>query len=279
MARSIWNGVVSFGMVSIPVKLYTATESKDVSFNTLHKKCGTRIKQLRWCPTCEKEVEWGDVVRGYEYTKEEYVVLTDDDFAKLPLTSKHTIDLAAFVKSDAIDPIFYEKSYYLEPDETGIKPFVLLMRALHKKGLTAVAKLAIRNKERLCALRAYDGTLMLETLYYPDEVRVQKGADLPSVKVSEKELGMAFSLIDLMLEEFKPEEYNDHYREALMEIINAKLQGAQIVAAPAPARGKVVDLMSALKASVEAAKGGRKAAPKRAPAQMPAARRRKAAAG
>ena len=279
MARSIWNGVVSFGMVSIPVKLYTATESKDVSFNTLHKKCGTRIKQLRWCATCEKEIEWGDVVRGYEYTKDEYVVLTDEDFAKLPLASKHTIDLAAFVKSDHIDPIYYEKSYYLEPDETGIKPYVLLMRALQKKGLTAVAKLAIRNKERLCALRPYDGTLMLETLYYPDEVRVQKGADLPSIKVSEKELSMASSLIDLMLEDFKPEEYKDRYREALMEIINAKLQGAQIVEAPAPARGKVVDLMSALKASVEAAKGGRKAAPKRALERLPAARRRKAAAG
>jgi DNA end-binding protein Ku len=279
MARSIWNGVVSFGMVSIPVKLYTATDSKDISFNQLHKKCGSRMKQLRWCPTCEREVEWDEVSRGYEYAKDEYVVLTEEDFAKLPLASKHTIDLAAFVKSDAIDPIFYEKSYYLEPDETGIKPFVLLMRALHKKGLTAVAKLAIRNKERLCALRPYDGTLMLETLYYPDEVRVQKGADLPSVKVSEKELSMAFSLIDLMLEEFQPAEYKDHYREALMEIINAKLQGAQIVEAPAPPRGKVVDLMSALKASVEAAKGGRKApAPKRASAPATPSRR-KAATG
>jgi len=279
MARSIWNGVVSFGMVSIPVKLYTATDSKDISFNQLHKKCGSRMKQLRWCPTCEREVEWDEVSRGYEYVKDEYVVVTEEDFAKLPLASKHTIDLAAFVKSDAIDPIFYEKSYYLEPDETGIKPFVLLMRALHKKGLTAVAKLAIRNKERLCALRPYDGTLMLETLYYPDEVRVQKGADLPSVKVSEKELSMAFSLIDLMLEDFKPEEYKDHYREALMEIINAKLQGAQIVEAPAPPRGKVVDLMSALKASVEAAKGGRKApAPKRTAARD-APPRRKAATG
>ncbi len=279
MARSIWNGVVSFGMVSIPVKLYTATDSKDISFNQLHKKCGSRMKQLRWCPTCEREVEWDEVSRGYEYAKDEYVVLTEEDFAKLPLASKHTIDLAAFVKSDAIDPIFYEKSYYLEPDETGIKPFVLLMRALHKKGLTAVAKLAIRNKERLCALRPYDGTLMLETLYYPDEVRVQKGADLPSVKVSEKELSMAFSLIDLMLEEFHPEEYKDQYREALMEIINAKLQGAQIVEAPAPPRGKVVDLMSALKASVEVAKGGRKApAPKRAPVRATPSRR-KAATG
>jgi DNA end-binding protein Ku len=280
MPRSIWNGVVSFGMVSIPVKLYTATESKDISFNTLHKKCGTRIKQLRWCPTCEKEVEWGDVVRGYEHTKEQYVVLTDEDFAKLPLTSKHTIDLAAFVKADQIDPIYYEKSYYLEPDETGIKPFVLLMRALQKKGLTAVAKLAIRNKERLCALRPYDGTLMLETLYYPDEVRVQKGVDLPTIKVSEKELAMATSLIDLMLEDFKPAEYKDNYREALMQIITAKLEGAQIVEAPAPPRGKVVDLMSALKASVDAAKSGRKApAPKRAPVRAAPARRRKAAAG
>ena len=278
MARSIWNGVVSFGMVSIPVKLYTATESKDISFNQLHKKCGSRMKQLRWCPTCDREVEWDEVQRGYEYGKEEYVVLTEEDFAKLPLASKHTIDLAAFVKSDAIDPIFYEKSYYLEPDETGIKPFVLLMRALHKKGLTAVAKLAIRNKERLCALRPYDGTLMLETLYYPDEVRVQKGADLPSIKVSEKELAMASSLIDLMLEDFKPEEYKDNYREALMEIIEAKLQGAEIVEAPAPPRGKVVDLMSALKASVEAAKG-KQAAPKRAVAAGANSRRRKAAAG
>jgi DNA end-binding protein Ku len=281
MARSIWNGVVSFGMVSIPVKLYTATESKDISFNQLHKKCGSRMKQLRWCPVCDREVEWDEVSRGYEYAKDEYVVLTEDDFSKLPLPSKHTIDLAGFVKADAIDPIYYEKSYYLEPDEVGLKPFVLLMRALQKKGLTAVAKLAIRNKERLCALRAYDGTLMLETLYYPDEVRVQKGADLPSIKVSEKELGMAFSLIDLMLEDFKPGEYKDSYRDALMEIINAKLQGSQIIEAPAPPKGKVVDLMSALKASVEAAKSGRKApAPKRAAVRdAGTARRRKVAAG
>src|SRR3990172_6209458 len=234
MARSIWNGVVSFGMVSIPVKLYTATESKDVSFNTLHKKCGTRIKQLRWCATCEKEIEWGDVVRGYEYTKDEYVVLTDEDFAKLPLASKHTIDLAAFVKSDHIDPIYYEKSYYLEPDETGIKPYVLLMRALQKKGLTAVAKLAIRNKERLCALRPYDGTLMLETLFYPDEIRVERGVDVPEVKVSAKELQMAYSLIELMTEEFNPAAYRDDDRQALAEIIEGKLSSGKIVEAPAP---------------------------------------------
>ena len=280
MARSIWNGVVSFGMVSIPVKLYTATDNKDVSFHQLHKTCGARIKQLRWCPSDEKAVEFDEIVRGYEYARDQHVVLTDEDFDKIPLPSKHTIELAAFVNADQIDPIFYERSYYLEPDETGIKPFALLMRALKKKGLTAVAKLAIRNKERLCALRPYDGTLMLETLYYPDEVRVQKGEGLPDVKVSEKELNMAFSLIDLMTEEFKPAEFKDNYRDALMEVINAKLEGEEIVEAPAPPRGKVVDLMSALKASVEAAKGrGKPAEAPRRAASPSTARKRKAAAG
>jgi DNA end-binding protein Ku len=285
MARSIWNGVVSFGMVSIPVKLYTATDSKDISFNQLHKKCGSRLKQLRWCPVDEEEVPYEEIDRGYQYSKDQYVVLDDADFEKLPLPSKHTIELSAFVKADDIDPVYYEKSYFVEPEETGLKPYALLMRALQKKGLTAVAKIAIRNKERLCALRPYDGTLMVETLYYPDEVRVQKGGEVPSVKVSEKEMQMAFSLIELMEEDFKPAQYTDNYREALMEVINAKLQGAEIVEAPAPPRGKVVDLMTALKASVDAAKTGRKAAPaaKRAASRnggsAAPARRRKAATG
>lgn len=276
MPRSIWNGVVSFGMVSIPVKLYTATESKDISFHLLHKKDNARIKQLRWCPVDERPVEWDEIVRGYEYAKDEHVILTDEDFGKLPLPSKHTIDLEGFVKAEEIDPIFYEKSYYLEPEETGLKPFVLLMRALQDKELTAVAKISVRNKERLCALRPYDGRLMLETLFYPDEVRVQKGAELPEVKVSKKELDMALSLIDLMIEEFEPEKYQDGYREALREIIEAKLQGAEIVEAPAAPAGKVVDLMAALKRSVESAKQRKEKEPE---APRRAARRRKAAAG
>jgi DNA end-binding protein Ku len=282
MPRSIWNGVISFGMVSIPVKLYTATESKDISFNQLHKDCGSRIKQLRWCPVHENEVAYDSIQRGYEYAKDQYVVLTEEDFEHLPLPSKHTIDLAGFVKMDDIDPIYYEKGYYLEADEKGLKPFVLLMRVLKKRGLTAIAKIAIRNKERLCALRAHDGMLMLETLYFPDEIRVQKGLDLPDVKVSSKEEEMASSLVDLMLEEFKPEEYHDDYREALMQVIEAKLQGAEIVEAPAAPRGKVVDLMSALKKSVETAKKQGKTAPSRRASsngKSSTARRRKAAAG
>jgi DNA end-binding protein Ku len=233
----------------------------------------------RYCPTDEEVVNLDEIERGYEYAKGQYVVLTEEDFEKIPLPSKHTIDLAAFVKDDEIDPIFYEKSYYLEPDETGLKPFTLLMRALKKKGLTAVAKLAIRNKERLCALRPFDGTLMLETLYYPDEVRVQKGEGLPEVKVTEKELDMAFSLIDLMTEDFSPEEFKDNYRQALMEVIEAKLEGQEVVEAPQPAAGKVIDLMSALKASVEAAKDKKPAPTPRRAASRSTGRKRKAAAG
>jgi len=274
MPRSIWNGLISFGMVSIPVKLFAATESKDISFHLLHQECGSRLKQLRWCPVCEREVEWGEVVRGYAYAKDQHVIMSDEDFDKLPLPSRHTIELSAFVKAPEIDPVFYEKSYYLEPDEMGLKPFALLMRALREKELTAIAKIAIRNKEQLCALRALDGTLILETLFYPDEIRVEKGAELPEVAVSQRELDMAFALIDLLSEPFEPEKYRDQYREALMEIIEAKLQGAEIMEAPPAPAAKVVDLMTALRASVEAAKKRKEAA-----TEEPAARRRRAAAG
>ena len=254
MPRSIWNGLISFGMVSIPVKLFTATDSKDISFRLLHRECNSRLKQLRWCPACEREVEWGETVRGYEYAKDQHVIVSDEDFDKLPLASKRTIELAAFVKAEEIDPVYYEKSYYLEPDEVGIKPFALLMKALKEKSLTAVAKIAIRNKERLCALRPMDGTLMLETLYYPDEIRVERGTEVPEVQVSDRELEMASTLIDLLADSFEPEKYQDEYRRALMEIIEAKLQGEEFVEAPAPAPAKVTDLMAALKASVAAAK-------------------------
>src|SRR3990172_4592511 len=202
MPRSIWNGLISFGMVSIPVKLFTATDSKDISFHLLHRECNSRLKQLRWCPVCEREVEWGETVRGYEYAKEQHVIMTDEDFDKLPLPSKRTIELSAFVKAEEIDPVYYEKSYYLDPDE----------------------------------------------------IRVERGTEVPEVQVSDRELEMASTLIDLLADSFEPEKYQDEYRRALMEIIEAKLQGEEFVEAPAAAPAKVTDLMAALKASVAAAK-------------------------
>jgi len=257
MPRSIWNGVISFGMVSIPVKLYTATQSKDISFHLLHKECNTRLQQLRWCPTHERAVEWSEVVRGYEYARDEHVILTEEDFEKLPLPSKQTVELSAFVKAEEIDPVYYEKSYYLEPDAKGIKPFALLMTALREKGLTGIAKIAVRNKEQLCALRPMDGTLILETLFYPDEIRVEK-TELPDVKISDKELEMAYTLIDLLSEEFEPEKYKDEYRDALMKLIEAKLEGEELPEVAAAGPAKVTDIMSALRASVEAAKKRKK---------------------
>ena len=273
MPRSIWNGVISFGMVSIPVKLFTGTESKDISFNQLHRDDNVRIKMMRWCPEDDRAVEMSEIVRGYEYSRDQYVILTEEDFEKLPLASKHTIELAQFVDAEEIDPVFYEKTYYLEPDEKGVKPYALLMRALKEKSLTAVAKIAIRNKERLCALRPVDGTLVLETLFYPDEIRVQKGTEVPEVDVSDRELEMAFTLIDLLHEPFAPEKFKDEYREALMKLIDAKLEGEELaVVTSEPA--KVVDLMTALKASVAAAKKRRSSDDEEAEEPTPIRRRK-----
>ena len=271
MARAIWSGSIGFGMVSIPVKLYGATESKDISFHLLHASCGTRLKQLRWCPTDEQEVPWNETVRGYEYAKDQYVTLTDEDFEKLPLPSKHTIELSAFVKEDEIDPVYYERSYHLAPEERGEKAYALLIRTLEQKGLTAIATITIRKKEQLCALRATDGALMLETLYYPDEVRARPEMDLRNVKITDRELDMASTLIDLLRKPFEPEEYKDHYREALTQVIDAKLEGREVVESPPARESKVIDLADALRKSVEAAK---KSKPKRAARRTrPAARR------
>jgi DNA end-binding protein Ku len=274
MARAIWSGSISFGMVSIPVKLYGATESKDIAFHLLHKTCGTRLKQVRWCPTDEVEVPWSDTVRGYEYSKDQYVTLTEDDFEQLPLPSKHTIELSAFVQESEIDPVFYERSYFLAPGERAEKAYALLLKALEKKELTAVAAITIRKKEQLCALRPKDGVLMLETLYYPDEVRAAPEADLSGSRISEREMEMAFALIELLQKPFDPEEYKDHYREALERLIEAKLEGREVVTAPAAKETKVIDLADALRKSVEAAKKGKPKAASRSRASRPPARRR-----
>src|SRR5688572_96111 len=254
MPRQIWKGVITFGMISIPVGLYAATESKDVSFNQLHKPCNSRIKQRRWCPVCEVDVESADIVKGYQYTKDQYVIVGDQDFESLPVPSKHAIELNAFVDQKEIDPVYHEKTYYLEPEEVGIKAYALLLRALESKGLTALAKIAIRTKEQLCALRPKDGVIVMDTLFWPDEVRADAQPRLPDVIVNDRELAMAQSLIDLLHEAFQPEKYADAYRESLLGIIEAKVQSSEAVIAPAPAApaANVTDLMAALKASVEA---------------------------
>ena len=270
--RAMWSGAISFGMVNIPVKLFSATSAKDVSFNLIHSTCGTRVQQKRWCPTDEVEVPWEEIVRGYEYAKGQYVTLTDEDFEQLPLPSKHTIDITAFVQSTEIDPVYYERSYYLEPDAKNEKAYALLLRALEERSLTGIATITMRKKEQLCSIRGQEGTLMLETLYYPDEVQLEREVDLSKVKIDNRELDMAFALIDLLKKPFDPAEYKDHYREALAEVIDAKLEGKEVVTSPPPRDTKVIDLADALARSVAAArKGG-------AAAAAPKSRRRATAA-
>ncbi|MGE3076444.1 MAG: Ku protein [Dehalococcoidia bacterium] len=254
MARALWRGTISFGMVTIPIKLFTATESQDVSFRQLHAADNSPIKLVRRCAADGKDLEADEIVKGYEYAKEHYVLVDETDLEKLPIPSKHTIELTAFVDAKEIDPVFYEKSYHVEPDDMGKKPFALLVKALEEKHLNAVGKIAIRTKERLCSLRPRNGSLMLETLYYSDEIK-PPDAEAPDVKVSEAEMKVAYALIDLLHEPFDPAKYRDEYRESLMSIIEAKLEGHEYVAPDQPAAAApAVDLMAALKASVEAAK-------------------------
>ena len=184
-------------------------------FHLLHATCGTRLKQVRWCPTDEVEVPWSETVRGYEYAKGQYVMLTDEDFENLPLPSKHTIELSAFVEESEIDPVFYEKSYYLEPGERAQKPYALLLKALEKKSLTAIATITIRKKEQLCAIRAARRRDHARDAVLPGRGPEERGRRSRRVRGDRRELEMAFTLIELLHKPFDPEEYHDHYREAL----------------------------------------------------------------
>ncbi len=255
MPRAIWRGAISFGMVSIPVKLYTATESHDVSFRQLAEEDLKPIKYLRWSPTLDREVQFGEIKKGYEYAKDQFVILEDEDFENLPVPSKHTISITQFVAQSEIDPVFFEKPYYLDPDEAGTKPYTLLLRAMEEKGLIAIGKLAMRQKEQLVAIRPHEGHLTVEMLLYPDEVRPFEGIDVSDVKVSQAEMKMAFALIDMLHEPFDPAAFEDEYRDVLMNMITTKLEGGEVVvSSPEEAPAQTVDLMAALRASIEATK-------------------------
>jgi DNA end-binding protein Ku len=258
--RAIWKGAVSFGLVSIAVKLYSATEEKDIRFHQVHRTDGGRIKYKRTCSVDGEEVTYDDIAKGYDIGGGEMVILSDEDFADLPLTTSRAIDVLEFVPADQIDPIMFAKAYYLEPEGQAAKPYVLLRDALKDADRVAIVKVALRQREQLATLRVRDDVLVLNTMLWPDEVR---SVDFPfldeDIETRPAELAMASSLIDSMAGSFKPDEFTDNYREALQEVINAKIEGREIVqpeeAEEAPAAA--VDLMAALKASVERAKKAR----------------------
>jgi DNA end-binding protein Ku len=255
--RSIWKGTVSFGLVSIGVKLFSATEERDVAFHQVRRSDGSRIRYKRVAEADGQEVPYGEIAKGYELPSGETVVLTDDDFADLPLPTAKTVDVLQFVPTEQIDPIYFAKSYYLEPERNATKPYVLLRDALESSGMAGLVKVAIRNREQLATLRVRDGVIVLETMIWPDEVREPSFGFLnDDVDVRPQEKAMAESLVSSMAGEFDPSAYTDDYRAALQAVIDAKVEGREVVQAEEtqPSAGTVVDLMTALKASVEAAK-------------------------
>jgi DNA end-binding protein Ku len=270
-ARAIWSGTISFGLVSIPVRLYTATQSHDVHFHLLHKKDGVRLQNVRWCPKDEKAVPWDEVVRGFEYAKGNYVPITEEDLDHLPVKTVHTVDISDFVKLEEVDPIYYDKAYYLAPEETSAKAFVLLRQALQQTGRAAVAKVAIRDKESLCLVRPYQDVLSMDTLFYANEIRSTKEIAVNGVAVSPKEIEMAVSLIENLSDSFDPQRYHDEYQAALKKLTDAKVAGAPLPAPPSERGEKIVDLMEALRASVEAT---RKKSSREAEGKAPATRTR-----
>ncbi len=265
MARSMWKGAIQFGLVTIPVKLYLATESKGVGFNMLHADCGGRIQMKTYCPTEEVYIERGDTVRGYEVAPGQYVVVTDEDLAAVPLKTVRSIEIEQFVpvESAAEETRFVKQAYYLEPEPIARKAFYLLKQVLAERGLRAIAKIVLRDREQLAAIDPFSSTLLLSTLYWPDEVRGIGELQLPEsdVEIKPAERAMAAQLIDAMAGEFDPAVHRDEYREALLGIVQAKAAGAEIAEPVAAPAAGVTDLMAALEASVAAAKAVRAAAP------------------
>lgn len=258
--RSIWRGAVSFGLVSIGVKLYSATEDKDIRFHQVHATDGGRVKYRRVCSIDGEEVEYSDIAKGYELPDGQVVVLTDEDFDELPLSTRREIEVLQFVDQSEIDPIQFEKTYYLEPDGPATRPYVLLRDALENAGQVAITKIAIRQRESLAAMRVRDGVLVLHTMRWPDEIRRPDFAFLDEdVSVRPQELKMAEALISSMSGEFDPTEFTDDYREAMTALLEAKQSGGEVQQPPEVSDddgAAVVDLMSALRRSVERAKGG-----------------------
>ncbi|WET76659.1 Ku protein [Amycolatopsis sp. QT-25] len=278
--RSMWKGSVSFGLVSIPIQLYAATENKNVSLRQVHESDGGRIQYKRFCTIDGEEVPYAEIAKGYELPDGEMVVLTDEDMSELPLASSRAIDVLEFVPLESIDPIQFDKTYYLEPQKNAVKPYVVLRDALQKASHVAVAKVAIRQRETLAILRVHSDVLTMTTMLWPDEVRVPDFGflhdDPPQVRP--QELTMAGSLIDSLSEPvFEQEKYTDSYREALEAMIEAKASGNETTKPKAVgAKADVVDLMEALQASVSEAKKSRKpsTAKKTTAAKKPASGKR-----
>jgi DNA end-binding protein Ku len=275
--RTIWNGSISFGLVNIPIGLALATQRDDVSFRTLHRECGTPIKQKRWCPHHEREVEADELVKGWEVAKGEYVIVEESDLESVALQRSQSIEIIRFVKLEDVDPVYFDRTYYLAPAAADAqrRPYVLLLRAMQETGMAAVGKFVLWGKENLCLIRAQGYTLALELLFFADDVRSKAEIEeaVEATEVRDAELGLAEQVINSLLGEWEPQEFENEYRRDLRAMLDAKLSGEQITRPEPVAETPVIDLMEALRRSVAEVQTAKK--PKAAPKS---GSRRKAAA-
>lgn len=273
--RATWSGAISFGLVTIPVKLFGATRSEDVSFRLIHAECGTPVERRWWCPYDEEEVAYKSLVKGYEYMKGQFVLFSDQDLENLPVRSKHSIDITAFVPEAEMDPLYFERTYYLAPDTRGEKPYALLMSVLEQEKLLGIATITIRKKQQLCAVRPHAGALLLETLFYPDEVDLEHGVDLSDTTIEKTDMTLATQLVETLTRPFDPADYEDEYRKAVLAMVDAKLEGKE-VETPPEREATVIDLREALQRSLrrtgKTSKAGGTGRTRKAPARS---RRRK----
>jgi DNA end-binding protein Ku len=265
--RSIWSGAISFGLVSVPVRMFTATESKELKFHFLHRDDLTPIGYDKVRKDTGEHVDADEIVRGFEIEQGRYVPLEDEDLDRLDIELTHSIDICDFVELEEIDPIYFRKAYYLLPNQGAEKPYRLLANALEETGKVGVAKVVIRNKQHLACLRTYDGVLLLETMYYDDEVRKPQAldGDMGSIRVQKAELEMAKSLVENLSESFDPSKYDDTYRQELLDLIRAKAKGQPLPEPEDDGEGEVADLMAALRESVERTQKQRKSVSRKAP--------------
>ena len=250
MASSVWKGHLTFGLVSFPVRLFSAARGETISFNLLHKQDHSRIKQVIYCQAEDKPVPRSELVKGYEYEKDHYVEVDEEEIKKVAPKTAKVMELLEFVKADQVDPIYLESSYYMAPDEGGEKPYALLFQALRETKYFGIAKVAMHNREHIVILRPNGKGMVLHTMFYADEIRQVDEFRTDTSQVKEKELALAKMLIDSLTAEFEPQKYQDTYRTNLQTMIQAKLEGQQVVATPTPHIAPVIDIMEALKKSL-----------------------------
>jgi len=255
MAASVWSGYLTFGLISIPVRLFSGARSSGISFNQLHRTDHHRVKQQLICPADGQVLDRSDIVKGYEYRKDEYVIIEPDEIKKIEPKTAKTMEILEFVKTEDVDPVYFESSYYMMPEEAGRRPYALLTKALEDSEYVGIAKLTMHNREYTVFLRPHKGGMMLHTMYYKDEVRELEGFGAPDVEIKEAELKVAHQLIEALADEWDPEKYHDNFQENLKKLIEVKLEGGEVQEVEKPKKlAPVVDLMAALKASLENAK-------------------------